>query len=79
MTPRPRKRQSAEAKSTHEHFKRVVAAMSDAEVRATLERLGYRQPVRDTRSPIERMIDEATGYDAALRSRPRKAKKDRRK
>ena len=38
--------------------------MSEAEVRDALRRLGH-APIerpRDTRSPIERMIDEATGY-----------------
>ena len=49
----------------------VVARMTPEEVRRELERLrgsaallGIRlpEPPRDTRSPIERLIDEATGY-----------------
>jgi hypothetical protein len=44
--------------------KKAVDKMSEAEVRDALRRLGH-APIerpRDTRSPIERMIDEATGY-----------------
>ena len=38
----------------------TVGAMSDAEVRYWVDRLGVRvEP--DTRSPIERLVDEATG------------------
>lgn len=47
-----------------EWARRAAAGMTDEEVRRFLAQNGHALPTRDTRSPIERMIDEACGVQS---------------
>ncbi len=53
--------------------RKAIDGMTPAEVRHWCERLGVR--VSDTRSPIERMIDEATGAAPGPERKRKRGKK----